>query len=80
MFSNTLRIDNKMKRTNEWTGTRSAPINEWTNAELNDNIKSLTERRYELIERNDPILDSIVRLFDELLAQLIAERAERIGK
>lgn len=69
-----------MKQTIEWTGTRSAPINEWTNTELNDNIKSLTEKRHELIERNDPMLANIVRLFDELLAQLVAERAERIGK
>lgn len=69
-----------MKRSVEWTGTRSAPIKEWTNTELNDNIKSLTEKRHELIEQNDPILASVVRLFDELLAQLVAERAERIGK
>lgn len=69
-----------MKQSVHWTGSRSVPINEFTNRELDDTIDRLVDKRDELIEQNDPILGNVVDLFNEVIAQLVAERAERIGK
>lgn len=69
-----------MKEQTQWTGKRSVPINQFTNSELNDSISRLQKSIEECEKRNDPTLNSVISTLNNLMAQLVAERANRIGK
>ena len=69
-----------MKEQTQWTGKRCVPINQFTNSELNDSISRLQNSIEECKKRNDPILNSVINTLNNLMAQLVAERANRIGK
>jgi hypothetical protein len=69
-----------MKEKTEWTGKRSVPINQFTNFELNDSISRLQNSIEKCEKRNDPTLNSVISALNNLMAQLVAERANRIGK
>ena len=64
----------------QWTGTRSAPIHMFTTPELERSINRIRARISELESKNDPVLNNVVTILNNLLSQLVAERAGRIGK
>lgn len=69
-----------MKEQTQWTGKRSVPINQFTNSELNDSISRLQKSIEKYKKKNDPIFNGIVSQLNNLMARLVAERANRIGK
>lgn len=69
-----------MNQPNQWTGTRSCPINMFTTPELERSINRIRARISELGSKNDPVLNNVVTILNNLLSQLVAERAGRIGK
>lgn len=70
-----------IRDTIQWTGTRSAYIKDFTNSELDASINRCKER---IKEREDspasPTTTHIISLYNDLMAELMAERANRIGK
>ena len=69
-----------MKEKTQWSGKRSVPISQFTNSELDYSISRLQNSIDECKKKNDPILNSVISTLNNLMAQLIAERANRIGK
>ena len=70
-----------MKEKTHWNGKRMAPISQFTNSELNDSIGRLQDAIESFQKKNNQVYDDvIIPKINNLMAQLVAERANRIGK